>query len=192
MRQRLALALMLIVALMALIGMPAPPFATANPLDQTVQTTLKVNDATKARVKGVLILNATLRTADNKPISKQSVDFYRQVDFFGPREAHLGAALTESTGIARLAYQPAEVGTERIIARFAGGGGFAKSEGDGDVQVTEAISPYVPAELPLAQVRQWLPLVVGGLVLTTWVVMIGLLGTTVRRVSAAGREPRAG
>jgi hypothetical protein len=47
---------------------------------------------------------------------------------------------------------------------------------------------YTSAPLPLASVRQWLPLGFGSLVLATWAVLLGVTVRTVLGVRAAGRR----
>jgi hypothetical protein len=135
-------------------------------------------------------LRATLVTADGKALGEQSIAFYQAVELFGRRDALLGTAITDSTGYAAIDYQPAETGTQTIKARFGGNAQNARVEASSTFEVREAAPIYSEEPLPLASVRQWLPLVLASLVLGTWAVLFGVSARTVVGIRSAGRLAR--
>jgi hypothetical protein len=139
-------------------------------------------------MKGWVLLKAQLKTTDGKPVSNRSVEFYQQVELLGPREAHLGTAMTDSTGVASLLFQAAQTGQHTVKLSFAGAEGYAASTGSGTFEVGAITPPFEPEPLPLAAVRGWLPIVLGGLVLAAWLVLLVVfLNTTLGIRTAAGR-----
>jgi hypothetical protein len=148
-------------------------------------TAVTLNPAAPTSVKGQLALSARLATADGKPLSNQEIEFYVPVDLFGSREAFVGAATTDSTGLATLGYQPAQTGRQQIVARFAGVSSYARSEVIADIQVNEAVPAFKTEPLPFAGLREWLPASLIGLVLVVWAVLLGVFVDTVRRIRQA-------
>jgi hypothetical protein len=152
--------------------------ATAGP------TTVTVNPAT-ASGKGVLSLSAKLTGPDGKPLSGQEIDFYVPVELFGSREAFIGSATTDSTGLATLGYQPAQTGRQTIVARFTGAGSYAASDASREIQVNEAVPVLKDEPLPFVGLREWLPLALLALVLGVWGVLLGVFLGTVRGIRRA-------
>ncbi len=135
--------------------------------------------------KGHLTLRATLSNEAGKPISGKLVSFYEQVQLFGGLDALIASATTDSTGYVAIDYQPAETGAQTIKVRFIGDDGLAASEATSNITVTEATPMYSPEPLPLAEVRQWLPLGLASLVLVTWAVLLGVSLRTIRGIRSA-------
>jgi hypothetical protein len=104
------------------------------------------------------------------------------------RDALLGSATSDATGFAAIDFQPAELGQHTITARFNGDEQYALSQISSTIEVREVAPIYVPEPLPLASVRQWLPLGLASLVLATWAVLLGITARTVLGVRAAGRR----
>lgn len=157
-----------------------------------VATSLKFSGATTTKTAGIMALRATLTSADGKPVNKRTIDFYQQVQLMGTREAMIGSAETDSTGTATLSYHPAENGQQTIIVRFAGSDTFAASEGRGAITVAGAIPLYVPPSAPLATPAQWLPRILGMLIIATWLILFGVFFVTTRGVSRLGKKAAAG
>lgn len=138
-----------------------------------------------AEVKGQLLILATLTTQDGKPLSDRNVDFYQEIEFFGPRESYIGSATTDSTGVATLLYLPAESGKQSIKARYLGRDGYASTQVSATIDIKDARPALESEPLPLATVARWLPMVLGLLVLAVWAVLLGVLLRSVLGVRAA-------
>jgi hypothetical protein len=182
---------MKLLLLGALIWLSATPALVAQAQSQGTATRLTMSEPARGGQKGHLTLRATLVTVQGKAIGERQVTFYEQSTVFGPRDVLLGSATTDSTGFAAVDYQPAQPGPQSIVARFTGDEQFAASETSSVVTVREVVPIYAPEPLPLASVRQWLPLGLASLVLATWVVLLGVAIRTVVGVRAAGRRHEA-
>jgi hypothetical protein len=148
-------------------------------------TAIIVNPAAPTSAKGRLALSARLTTADGKPLSNQSITFFLHVDLFGDREALLGVATTDSTGLATISYQPAQAGRQTIAARFAGVSDFATSNASAEIQVDQAVPALQDEPLPFAGLRERLPAGLVVLVMSVWVVLLGVFVGTVRGIRRA-------
>jgi hypothetical protein len=151
-------------------------------------TRLRVDEPTRTSTRGQLVLSATLMTGDGRFVSDRAIDFYQQTEFFGRRDALIGTATTDTTGVAILVYQPALRGTQTLVARFGGSGGFAAAEATTTIEVREVAEPFEPEPLPLATVRQWLPFGLGATVISVWAILLGVLARTAWGIKAAGRQ----
>jgi hypothetical protein len=153
---------------------------------ETSATPMRLTISDPARgARGHLTLRATLTTAEGKPLGDRQVTFYQQVDLFGTRDALIATGSTDSTGFAAVDYQPVENGTQTIKARFLGDGGAASIETSTTITVRDAVPVYTPDPLPLATVRQWLPVGLATLVLATWAVLLGVTLRTVLGIRRA-------
>jgi hypothetical protein len=157
---------------------------------QSAAPTLKVNGATRTSTRGVLALSATLSRADGTPLPDQEVSFYQQVDLFGPRDALLGSAATDSGGVAVLLYQAATRGRQTIKATFGGSSGVGKAEASTAIDVRDVVDPYEPDAEPLASLRQWLPVALTSVVVAVWALVLGIAGTSILRIRTRGRAAR--
>jgi hypothetical protein len=147
-----------------------------------------MSEPARGGLKGHLTLRATLLTAEGKALGTRQIAFYEQSTVFGPRDVFLGAATTDSTGFAAIDYQAALAGQQTIIARFGGDETYAPTQVSAVIDVREVVPIYAEEALPLASVRQWLPLGLASLVLATWAVLIGVAVRTVLGVRSAGRR----
>ena len=152
-------------------------------------TTVNLDQPSKGSHKGHLTLRATLRGPDGKPVSSVPIRFYQQTSVFGQRDALVGSAVTDSSGEAAIDFQPARAEKVVLKARFAGNNDLAASEGSTTFQVQDVVPIYEEPPLPLASVRQWLPVGLGTLVLCTWAVLLGVFARTVIGLRAAERQP---
>ena len=181
------------------VGLAVMAFSSNAVLAQTSDgspTTLRLTTAPRINEKGRetpgwLVLRAELKTTDGKPVTNQSVSFSQAVDLFGPREAALGEAKTDSTGLAALLYQPAQSGKQTINVSFAGGEGYAPSKTSSAIEVASVVPIFESQEepLPLAQIRPWLPIGLGGVVAAAWIVLLGVLLSTIRQIRNAPGHP---
>lgn len=172
--------------------------APASLQEQTsVTTILRLYPPSKTDTPGRLVLSASLRTDDGKPLSNRAVDFYLPTQVFGRREARLGTATTDATGLALLAYEPGVLGPQTIRARFVGSEAEAGAQAAARIEVHEVADPFEPRPLPLAPLRQWLPVALVAAVLVVWAVLLGTLRSTAVALRAAvratipGRRPAA-
>jgi len=191
MKQRVIIVCSLVLALAALAV-----FGTELAFAQTAAATgTKLNLQSGPRVdengnivKGQLILTATLTTADGKPVSDQSIRFFEQVTFMGgPREALLGTATTDSTGVAAIQYQPAQKGTDQIVARFASSGDYQAAEAHLSLDVNEVVAPFTTQPVPFAAVGTGLSVAFALLVVGACAVLLGVFLRTVIGIRAAAR-----
>jgi hypothetical protein len=148
-------------------------------------TTVTVGPAAPTSLKGQLALSARLATEDGKPVSGQEIEFLVPVELFGNREAFVGSATTDSTGLATVGYQPAQSGRQTVVARFTGGSAYATSEASAEIQVGEVVPAIRTEPLPFAGLRDWVPAVLVALVLTVWGVLLGVFLGTVRGIRRA-------
>ena len=156
---------------------------------QTASEGTQVSMSAPARAaKGHLTLRATLSTTAGKPASEKVINFYEHVDLFGGRDALIGSATTDSTGYGAIDYQPVETGSQTIKVRFAGDNQLSATETSSTIDVREATPVYSPEPLPLATVRQWLPLGLASLVLATWAVLLGVTVRTIRGIRSDHME----
>jgi len=140
-------------------------------------------------VKGQLVLTATLKTADGKPLSDRSVSFYEQVTFLGqPRQALLGTAITDSTGAAGIVYQPARKGKDAIIARFASSGGYQGAEAKMSLDVEQVVPAFAAEPVPLAGVGAGLAIAFAVLVVGVWAILLTVFLRTVIGIRVAARS----
>lgn len=175
---------LLLGALILLSVMPA--LATAQ--TQGAPTRLTMSEPARGGLKGHLTLRATLQDSGSKALGMRQIAFFEQSTVFGPRDVLLGSATTDSTGFAAIDYQPAQAGQQTIIARFAGDEAYAPTQVSAAIEVREVVPIYAEEALPLASVRQWLPLGLASLVLATWAVLIWVAVRTVLGVRTAGRR----
>jgi len=145
-------------------------------------------------VTGQYLFTATLTTQDGNPINNVTVSFYEQNQVFGTREALLGTAITDSTGSATIVYQPAQTGSQTVVARFAGTPVLAPAAITVNVAVGTAVPPYTEEPLPFAQISEYLGVVVVLLVVAAWLILLSvLLGAILGvRGAAQARPPAAG
>jgi hypothetical protein len=148
-------------------------------------TTVTLTPAAPSSVKGQLIVSAKLAGPDGRPVSGQEISFYVPVELFGNREAYVGSATTDATGVAALGYQPAQVGRQQIIARFSGASTYAPSEASRDVEVSEVAPAFRTESLPFAGLREWLPMGLIALVIVVWGILLGVFVGTVRAIRRA-------
>lgn len=183
------------ICLLAVLGFHAPVVAAAGA--GTGATVLKLDtsarfDAKGGKVPGQFVLNATLTTADSKPLSNKEVRFSEAADFFGARDAFLGSATTDATGHATLLFQPAQPGTAKLKVQFAGDTQFAPQSGSTALPVAVAVSPYKPQPLPLAPLASGLAWGVCVVAIGVWAVLVGVLVRTTLGIRASGRAVKGG
>jgi hypothetical protein len=136
-------------------------------------------------IEGEYWVMATLTTVEGRYVAERAVEIVEPIDFFGRREASLGTAATDGTGLAAVMYLPAQAGQHQIVARFAGDAEYAASEDELLVDVAEAISPFPEEAPPLESVGTWLSVTLAILGVAFWAVLLGVLGSTVWRIRTA-------
>jgi hypothetical protein len=160
------------------------PAAQATRLQLTSQP---MTDPNGRPLPGRLLLIGRLTTADGQPVGNQAVLFYQVVEFFGPRDADLGTATTDSTGTAVVVFQPAQPGSQPIKAYFVGSAAYQPAVTELTVTVATVVPPFESAPPPLALLRPWVPIGLGGLMLATWVTLLAVLVMTMVRITTAAK-----
>ena len=191
MKQRWIILLSLITAVVTLVAAGWEPAfgqsAKATGSALALQVSPRTDDNGKV-VKGQLILTATLTSADGKPITNQPITFYESVTFLGqPREALLGTATTDSTGVAGILYQPAQKGSNLILVRFAGSTAYQASQAQTNLDVDEVVSPFAVETVPLAAVGTGLTVAFAVLVVGAWAILLGVFLRTITGIRATAR-----
>ena len=176
--------------LVVLFGLGASPVIAQSQANAVDKAQLSISDPARA-AKGHLTLRATLTSAEGKPLGDRAVNFYQRVMLFGERDALIGTGTTDSTGYVAIDYQPVEDGSQMILARFLGDPSAGPAEASNTIQVRDSVPVYAPPPLPLASVRQWLPLGLATLVLATWAVLIGVTARAVLGIKGARRQQHA-
>jgi|GEM_PF-6712460 hypothetical protein len=167
-----------------LLAVLTPAVAAAQQTSQPANTklTLSSNQARDGKgreVPGLLVVNATLTTADGKALNGRTIDFYQRTELFGPRNAYIGSAVTDSAGAAALRYEAAQSGPQELLARFAGTSDLARQEATDRVNVAESAMPFKGEPLPLGSVAKGLAIGVGLLGLAVWVLLLGIFIHTI-------------
>lgn len=134
-------------------------------------------------------LVARLVVGDGSPLSGMDVEFWREVEFLGPRRIVLGGAKTGADGTAIVSISPSE-STQRVGARFAGNASYPAAEGTTEIGASGVAPPAGSAPAgedggaSLALVSSVMPLL---LALTAFVIWLLLLGVAVGTVLAIRR-----
>lgn len=133
------------------------------------------------------VLAAQVGMSDGKPIGDAKIRFYDVVELFGEREMLIGAATTDASGRATLAYLPATTGKREIVALFPGADHLAPVRGHISLDATVAAPPYhlEPSGLALFSTR--VPYVVGVVVLAVWALIAYAFISTARGVKSGAR-----
>jgi hypothetical protein len=183
-----ALALGAVITLTIPTAAEAQSSAAPSPAAVATKLTLSsspVTDSKGRKVPGQLTLTATL-TAEGKGLNNRAVDFYQQVDLMGPRDAFIGRALTDSTGVALLRYESAQPGDQVLLAHFAGATGYAKQDASENVTMAEGGTQFKTEPLPLGSVARGLAIATGVIGLAVWALLLGIFFRTVLGIRSAG------
>lgn len=126
--------------------------------------------------------------AQGQALRGQEVSFFLEADFLGQSLVSLGGAITNAAGKAQIDYLPTWDGTQRVVARLAGGQEYSASETSIEFDVAGSSSAYHVEPLALGMVRQWLPFVVGAVMLLVWATMGLVVVSTTYGILAASRR----
>ena len=173
-------------AVLALLLLAAP--ASADHLRAVVS----VSAAAEARAEVGYVLTAQVRRSDGRAIGDTKVRFYDVVDFYGPREMLIGAAITDAAGRASLTYLPARAGQREIVALFPGADHLAPVRARMTLDATVAAPPYRAESSGLALFSTRVPYVVGAIVLAVWALIAYAFIGAARGVMAAARTGKGG
>lgn len=175
------------IALLVVLVVGAGP-AGASPEPEQTTLSMEVQAPTKPQVPFYLV--ARLSGDGQRPITGQTVTFYREVTLLGGRDARLGSAQTDATGVAKLAFEPTQA-TGTIKATFAGTPELAPAETSRRITFPASeVSVAIPGqEVPLLEpVRDAMPRIFAGLVAVFWVLLLGLTVSTLRSIRRDGRS----
>jgi len=137
-------------------------------------------------------LVARLQVDDGSPIAGLIVEFWREVEFLGPRRIVLSRSTTGTDGTARLQIIPSE-SAMRVGASFAGTADYLAAEQSTDVGASVIPVPASPAAVAdagasLAVVSTAMPLLLAFAAFVIWLLLIGVVVTTVLAIRR-GRAP---
>jgi hypothetical protein len=184
------LAMLVIALTVMLILQPAGHGLAQNQQPEATKIDLTVDPALDDRghaLAGQYAVTVVLTTADGRYVANQPIQIVETVNFFGARSETLGSAVTDGTGNASVLYQPSQVGSHKIVARFAGDNQYAASTSNTTLDATTVVPPFAVERSPLASVGTWLSVFLAVLGVAFWIVLLGVLGRTVWRIrSAAG------
>jgi hypothetical protein len=130
---------------------------------------------------------ATLTTEDGRYLGNRPLQIVEPIDFFGRREAMLGTALTDGTGMAAVTYQPSQDGNHLVVVRFRGDSEYSATKSQLEIVAADVISPFAEEALPLASVGTALAIVLAFLGIAFWAVLLGVMGGTAWRIQRAPR-----
>lgn len=137
---------------------------------------------------GQVDVSMQFANAQGQALNGQEVSFFLETDFLGQSLVSLGSAATNAAGKAQVRYLPTWDGTQRVVARLAGGQEYSASETAIEFDVAGSRSAY-DAETPaLGMIRVWLPPVIGAVVLLVWGTMALVTVSTTYGIMAAGRN----
>jgi hypothetical protein len=136
-------------------------------------------------LEGQYWITVVLTTADGRYVAGRPIQIVEPVDFFGPREAKLGTAVTDGTGFAAVVYQPSRAGEHNIVVRFRGDKQYAASKAELVVEAADVVAPFTEEPLPLASVGTGLAVFLGVLGVVFWTVLLGVLGRMAWRIKTA-------
>lgn len=157
-----------------------------NAADQA-PTTLTLSPSSWAVGAGELVnLMAVVRDAEGAPVPQALVRFYVDAVFVGRQgQAEVGAAMTDTQGVAFFDYQPTLAAEKhRITARFAGQGTYGPSERAVEIQQVEPPLPsYHVAPIGLEGVGSWVLVSFLAAIVGVWVAFgyIAYLGYAIAR-----------
>ncbi|MBC7596379.1 MAG: polysulfide reductase NrfD [Kineosporiaceae bacterium] len=188
-----AFGVLLLVALLGMFGAGAATPASAATPQRAGQSAPNIT-ITGAEAGGLMELTAALTGADGHPLANADVAFAFTTTQFSQartpsRLVPLGAATTDTTGIARLTlggdsdhlYQPTDTGPQEFIASYTAAGAQPVTAST-TVKVTVARSAYHPEPpKPLAGVGRVLAVVLFAIVAAIWLTLITQV-VRVRRV----------
>lgn len=153
--------------------------------------TISVENSKRPEIADVIA--ASLTDAAGSPVGNVAVEYWIATDVFGPRFAFVGEALTDTSGLARLPFEPHR---EVYEVRVTFGG-------DDAVDSAEAIAllrfrPERVVELidhdptQLGSLRYSMPRLMGVVVGMIWAALLGLAWWTLTRIRAAAPDSDAG
>ena len=137
---------------------------------------------------GQVEVSMQFANAQGQAASGQEVSFFLETDFLGQSLVSLGSAATNASGKAQVRYLPTWNGTQRVLARLAGGQEYSASETTIEFDVAGTTSAYHAEPPALGMVRKWLPLVIGAVVLLVWATMALVVVRTTYGIMAAGQR----
>ena len=107
--------------------------------------------------QSVMVIGATLTTADGKPVSNQKVEFLMGTDLLGKKWASIGTVASDSSGAARTTFVVTRTGTHEFSARFAGTDAFGPSEAAPVKADLEAAAETGHEGTTLPLIGRWVP-----------------------------------
>ena len=143
---------------------------------QVERTSLTLVVASQAAgPEGAVDLTARLRKADGAAVGSRTIQFLLRVDGFGGRLLPLAARTTDATGMATASFTPRWTGNHQLLARFVGDEQHGPSEVSVVYKAEVAVLIYLPEGRPLAAVSRWVPVGLGVVMVSIWLVLGGVI-----------------
>ncbi len=99
------------------LGAQAAPTA-GTPPPATTGFSLSLNAPTQAQAGDLLVLKATLRDSQGKPVSDATINFAQKTNFFSDALMQIGEAVTNDQGIATLEFASRVSGDVEMVAQY--------------------------------------------------------------------------
>ncbi len=179
--------IVLAVVLSVLASWPAIAMAAAAPTKMVMQqpTQLPVQESNP---QSVMVIGATLTTADGKPVSNQKVELLMGTDILGKKWASVGTVLTDSAGSARTTFIVLKTGAYDFSAKFPGNDAYGASEAPVLKADFEAAPVEAHEELTLNRIGRWVPWTGLALGVAVWAVLIYVMAQVLILVPRAARR----
>jgi hypothetical protein len=178
---------LLVGTLVALTLMPGNVIAAhrGQGIPDEVAILVSFQQSTLSGAPGQLV--ARLHLDDGSPVVGVEVQFWREVDFLGPRRVPLGQTSTGPDGAASVAVAPSEVPLH-VVASFAGVEGYLAAEGATEIGAVVAGAAgngdagNAGGTASLAIVTALMPPLLAFAALAIWLLLLGLAVLTVRAI----------
>jgi hypothetical protein len=184
--RRLSL-VVLAAALSILVSWPAIALAAAAPTKIVMQQPTQL-PVLESNPQTVMVLGATITTADGKPVSNQKVEFLMGTDILGKKWASVGTVLSDSGGVARTTFIVNKTGSYDFSAKFAGNDAYGASEAPVLKADFEATPVEGHEELTLNRIGRWVPWTGLALGIAVWAVLIYVMAQVLILVPRAARR----
>lgn len=177
-----------------LLLQPAGASATHRGVGVVDEVTLEVGYHDSSIPGGPGQLTARL-LVEGSPLAGMDVEFWREVDFLGPRRIVLGTRKTAADGTASVSISLSESALS-VGARFAGNESYLAAEQTTEISPPVAAPPGSPAPTrdeggaSLALVSSVMPPLLALTVLAIWLLLFGVTVATVLAIRR-GRSPLA-
>ena len=182
-----------VAGVLLMIGLAAAGIGRAQPAAATHVAGLRAEVVVTAVVAGPKVDVTATVTAAGKPVAHASVLFYASTTMFAPGDNRIGLGQidTDPTGVAEMSYVAAEKGRVTFSADYYFNVEENPASGKKEVEIAEAISPYIPTAKarPLDGAGQALVRILFALVIAVFTIAI-VQAVRIRRSLRAPADER--